>query len=58
MPATSSADVDELRLGSGDPEPRILGPLSWLLVDSADYLDISQLQTLVFGDCAGLSGCV
>jgi hypothetical protein len=25
------------------PKPRILGPLLWLIVDSADYLRISRL---------------
>src|SRR5947209_19676002 len=27
--------------GSGDPEPLILGPWSWLFVDNADYLRVS-----------------
>jgi hypothetical protein len=29
------------------PNPLILGLLSWLFVDSADYLRLSRLQTLV-----------
>jgi hypothetical protein len=27
--------------GSGDPNPKILGPLSWLVVGSTNYLRVS-----------------
>lgn len=33
--------------GSGHPDPGILGPLSWLFVNSTSYLRLSRLRTLV-----------
>jgi hypothetical protein len=42
------------------PTPNLqnLGPSLWLFVDSADYLRISRLQTLVVYGLLGLYGCV
>jgi hypothetical protein len=34
-------------LGVEPRTPRILGPLLWLVVDSDDYLRVSQLRTLI-----------
>jgi hypothetical protein len=39
--------VDDLGRGSGNPELKILGPSSWLFVDSVGYLWLSRLQTFV-----------
>jgi hypothetical protein len=44
--------------GTRTPNPLILGPWLWLFVNSADYLRVSRLQTLVVCGSLGLFGCV
>jgi hypothetical protein len=48
------AEADEVGIES--PNPLIPGRFSWVLVDSAYYLRISQQRTLVVCGCDGLSG--
>ena len=50
------AEADQT--GNRTPNPLILGPLSSLFVDSADYLRLSRLQTLIACGRIGLAGYI